>query len=334
MTHTPTLSLPSIRLAGTAALALAAAFAAPGAFAQAWPAGKPVTLVVGTPPGGSVDVYGRTLAEQLAKQTGGTFIVENKAGANGNLSAEYVNGAAADGHTLWISTQAMFTINPSVYTKLRWKQSDFKPIAKGIESPLVLVTHPSVPAKTLPELAKWAAANPDKAAYASFSPGTPSHFLGFQFNERMKLNMVHVPYKGSAPQIADLLGGQVLLGFTQLQAALPQVKAGKLNAIAVTSKERTKFLPDVPTLAELGHPDLSSTIWFGLVAPSATPKAVLDQIQAAVVRAQASAELKAKLEPQGFDVPQENGDAFAATIAAETARWAQVVKATGFRANE
>jgi tripartite-type tricarboxylate transporter receptor subunit TctC len=331
--HTTLFSSPTSRVAGTALLALVAAVAAPQALAQTWPS-KPVTLVVGTPPGGSVDVYGRALADQLAKLTGGTFIVENKAGANGNLSAEYVHGAAPDGHTLWISTQAMFTINPSVYPQLRWKQSDFTPIAKGIESPLVLVTHPSVPAKTLPELAKWAAANPGKAAYASFSPGTPSHFLGFQFNERMKLDMVHVPYKGSAPQIADLLGGQVPLGFTQLQAALPQVKAGKLNAIAVTSKERTKFMRDVPTLAELGHPDLSSTIWFGLVAPSATPKAVLDQIRAATVKAQASAELKAKLEPQGFDVPQENGDAFAATIAAETARWAQVVKATGFRANQ
>jgi tripartite-type tricarboxylate transporter receptor subunit TctC len=316
------------RFAYTALLALAAAFVAPLALAQTWP-GKSVTLVVGTPAGGSVDAYARALADQLARQTGGTFIVENKAGANGNLSADHVLAAAPDGHTLWISTQAMFTINPSVYPNLRWKQSDFKPIAKGIESPLVLVTHPSVPARTLPELVKWAAANPKKAAYASFSPGTPSHFLGFQLNERMKLDMVHIPYKGSAPQIADLLGGQVLVGFTQLQAALPQVQSGKLNAIAVTSKERTKFLPEVPTLAELGHPDLSSTVWFGLAAPSAAPKVVLDQIAAATVKAQASPEFKARLEAQGFDVPQEQGEAFAATIAAETARWAQVVKASG-----
>lgn len=332
MRTTSFLPKPS-RRASTILLALMATFAAPQALAQAWPS-KAVTLVVGTPPGGSVDVYGRALADQLARQTGGTFIVENKAGANGNLSADFVHAASPDGHTLWVSTQAMFTINPSVYPNLRWKQSDFKPIAKGIESPLVLVTHPSVPAKTLAELATWAAANPKKAAYSSFSPGTPSHFLGFQLNERLKLDMVHIPYKGSAPQIADLLGGQVLLGFTQLQAALPQVQAGKLNAIVVTSKERTKFLPNVPTLAELGHPDLSSTVWFGLVAPSPVPKAVLDQIAAATVKAQGSPEFKAKLEAQGFDVPQEHGDAFAATIAAETARWAQVVKATGFRANE
>lgn len=327
-----TFSLLPSRLASTALLILAAACAVPPALAQTWPS-KTVTLVVGTPPGGSVDVYGRALADQLAKQTGGTFIVENRAGANGNLSAEHVRNAAADGHTLWVSTQAMFTINPSVYPAMRWQQADFKPIAKGIESPLVLVTHPSVPAKTLPELARWIAANPGKAAYASFSPGTPSHFLGFQLSERLKLNMVHVPYKGSAPQIADLLGGQVLLGFTQIQAALPQVQAGKLNAIVVTSKERTRFMPEVPTLAEVGYPDLSSTVWFGLMAPSATPKAALDQIQAATVKAQANADYAAKLVAQGFDVPQESGDAFAATISLETARWGQVVKATGFRAD-
>jgi tripartite-type tricarboxylate transporter receptor subunit TctC len=314
-------------------LAVVATLALANAHAQAWPT-KPVTLVVGTPAGGSVDAYGRALADQLARQTGGNFVVENKGGANGNLSAEQVRNAAADGHTLWISTQAMFTINPSVYPALRWKQSDFKPIAKGIESPLVLVTHPSVPAKTLPELVKWVSANPGKITYASFSPGTPSHFLGFQLNERFKLDMVHVAYKGSAPQITDLLGGQVLLGFTQLQAALPHVQSGKLNAIAVTSKDRSKFMPQVPSLAELGHPDLSATVWFGLMAPSATPKAVLDQILAATVKAQAQADYKAKLEAQGFDVPQESADAFAATISAETARWAQVVKATGFRANE
>lgn len=314
-------------------LALMTTFAAAPARAQNWPA-KPVTLVVGTPAGGSVDAYGRALADQLARQTGGTFVVENKGGANGNLSAEQVRNAAPDGHTLWISTQAMFTINPSVYPAMRWKQSDFKPIAKGIESPLVLVTHPSVPAKTLPDLVKWVSSNPRKITYASFSPGTPSHFLGFQLNERFKLDMVHVAYKGSAPQITDLLGGQVLLGFTQLQAALPHVQSGKLNAIAVTSRERSKFMQQVPSLAELGHPDLSATVWFGLMAPSATPKAVVDQMLAATTKAQADTDFKAKLEAQGFDVPQESGEAFAATIATETARWAQVVKATGFRAND
>jgi tripartite-type tricarboxylate transporter receptor subunit TctC len=315
-----------------ALVALAAAFAVPQALAQAWPT-KPVTLVVGTPAGGSVDVYARTLAEQLARQTGGTFLVDNRPGANGNISADYVARAPADGHMFWMTTQAMMTINPSAYSDLKWKQSDFVPIAKGIESPLVLVTHPSVPARSLDELGKWVAANPGKAAYASFSPGTPSSFLGFQLSERLKLNMVHVPYKGSAPQVTDLLSGQVSLGFTQLQAALPHVKAGKLNAIATTAETRTPFLPQVPTLAELGHKDLSSTVWFGVAVRAGTPPAVASAITDAVVKAQASPEYRAKLEAQGFDVPKESGEAFAKSIATETARWAAVIKATGFRAS-
>lgn len=314
--------------------ALPALLAIAPVMAQGWPAGKPVTLVVGTPPGGAVDVYARTLAEQLARQTGGTFIVDNKPGANGNISAEHVLKQPADGHTLWISTQAMFTINPSAYASLRWKQSDFVPIAKGIESPLVLVTHPSVPARTFPDLVKWAAANPGKASYASFSPGTPSHFLAHQLNERFKLSMVHVPYKGSAPQITELVGGQLPLGFTQMQAALPHLAAGKLHAIAVTSPTRTPFLQQVPTLAELGHPDLSSTIWFGVVAPAAVPRPVLQALTDATVKAHADAALRQKLQAQGFDLPTESGDAFARTIAAETARWAALVKQTGFRAND
>ncbi len=321
------------RRAAGVLIALAAVLATPFAGAQAWPA-KPVTLVVGTPAGGAIDAYARTLADQLAKQTGGTFLVENRAGAGGNLSAEHVLKMPADGHTIWVTTHAMFTINPSAYPALRWKQSDFKPIAKGIESPLLLVVHPSVPARTLPELTAWLAANPAKAAYASFSPGTPSHFLGFQFNERLKLNMVHVPYKGSAPQLNDLIGGQVLMGFTQMQGAVQQVQAGKLHAIAVTSPERSRFLPQVPTLAELGHRDLSLQIWFGLAAPAATPRPVVEAITAAVVRAQGEADYRAKLEAQGFDVPRESGAAFEATIASDTARWARVVQATGFKAND
>lgn len=315
------------------AMALLAAIAlVPGAaLAQSWPV-KPVTLVVGTPAGGAVDAYARALADQLAKQTGGTFLVDNKPGANGNLSAEAVLQAPADGHTLWIGTQSMVAINPSAFAQMRWKPSDFRPIVKGIEAPMVLVAHPSVPAKTLPELAKWAAANSAKAAYASFSPGTPSHFMGFQLTERLKLDMVHVPYKGSAPQVAALVGGQVPLGFSQLQTTVPHVKAGKLSALAVTSKQRSRFLPEVPTLAELGYPEMTTTIWFGLLAPADTPKPVSDAIFAAAVKAQADPALRARLEAQSFDVPSESGDAFATSIAAESAVWARLVKATGFKA--
>jgi tripartite-type tricarboxylate transporter receptor subunit TctC len=225
------------------------------------------------------------------------------------------------------------TVNPSAYANLRWKQSDFRPIAKGVEAPLVLVTHPSVPARTLADLVQWVKAHPGKVSYASFSPGTPSQFLGFQLNERFKLDMTHVPYKGSAPQVQDLLGGQVPLGFSQLQTTLQHIAAGKLQAIAVTSEQRSRYLPQLPTLAELGHKDLSSTIWFGLFAPTATPPAVLEKIQAAANKVQADPRYRAKLEEQGFDVSSEHGEAFARSIAAETARWAEVVRATGFKAS-
>ena len=313
-------------------MALSAGLAATGfASAQVWPT-RPVTLVVGTPAGGAIDAYARALAEQLAQQTGGTFLVDNKPGANGNLSAEATLKAPADGHTLWIGTQSMVTINPSAFDKLRWKPADFVPIVKGIEAPLVLLTHPSVPAKTLPELVAWAKANPSKAAYASFSPGTPSHFLGFQLSEAFGLNMVHIPYKGSAPQTADLVGGQVPLGFGQLQTSMPHIQAGKLNAIAVTSAKRSRFLPNVPTFAELGHPELTTTIWFGVLAPAGTPKPVLDAIMAENIKAQAAPALRARLEAQNFDVPTEHGEAFSRSIAAESVRWAKLVKATGFRA--
>lgn len=320
-------SAPGVLFVACLAATLPAAAQSP-----VWP-GKTVTFIVGTPPGGAIDAYVRALAFGLGKVTGGTFIVDYKTGANGNISAEFVQKAPADGYTLWIGTQAMMAINPSAYPSLRWKPSEFKPIAKGVEAPLVLVTNPSVPARTLPDLVKWASDKANDASYASYSPGTPSHFLGFQFNEKFKLSMVHVPYKGSAPQVVDIVGGQVPLGFSQLQTALPQIEAGKLQPIAVTGPQRWRTLPNVPTLQELGHKDLNTTIWFGLFAPAATPKPVLDALEAATLKVQATPEFRKAMEAQGFDVPDEHGAVFAKTIASEAARWAQVVKATGFQAN-
>ncbi|MBL0418716.1 tripartite tricarboxylate transporter substrate binding protein [Ramlibacter sp. AW1] len=320
----------SRRMLCLAAFALAA-FHVAGAQAQSWPS-KPVTLLVGVPAGGALDPFARTLADQLGKVTGGTFVVENRPGANGNLSAEAALKAPADGHTLWIGTQSMLAINPAAFSQLRWKQSDFKPILKGVEAPLVLVTHPSVPAKNFGELAKWIQNPANKASYASFSPGTPSHFLGYQLNERLNASMVHIAYKGSAPQVTDILGGQVPLGFTQLASAVPHIKENKLNAIAVTGPQRSRYLPQVPTLAELGYKDLGTTIWFGLFAPAATPPTILEAIRAAALKVQADPGYRGRLEALNFDVPNESVSDFEKTIAAETARWAALVKATGFKA--
>jgi tripartite-type tricarboxylate transporter receptor subunit TctC len=303
------------------------------ALAQKWPA-KPVTFMIGVPPGGAIDAYARTVGEHMSRTLGQPVIIENKPGAGGNIATETIARAPADGYTVWVGTQAMTEIYPISYDNLRWKMDDFVGVMKGVEAPLVLVVHASVPAKNLTELAHWVKANPGKVSYASFSPGTPSHFLGYQLNERLGLDMNHVPFKGSAPQTQNLVGGHVLLGFAQVQTVLPHVKDGKLRALATTGATRWRQLPDVPTLAELGHKDFTSTIWFGLLVRAGTPPAVLEKLVDAAKAAHADASVKEKLEQLGFDVSGEIDPAFSAGIRASTERWGQVVKATGFKASD
>jgi tripartite-type tricarboxylate transporter receptor subunit TctC len=314
------------------AVALALAAAAGTAAAQN-PSAAPIRVIVGVPAGGVLDPYARIVSEHMEKTLGKTMIIENKPGANGNLSALTVLDAPADGQAIWIGTQSMTEINPSAYSNLRWSMKNFVPIIKGVSAPLVLVTHPSVPAKTLPELIAYIKKNPGKLGYASFSPGTPSHFLGFQMNERFGLDLAHIPYKGSGQQTTDLVAGHALLGFSQLGSTVPHIKAGRLNAIAVTSPERSRFLPDVPTLAELGHPDFNTTIWFGMLMRAETPPAMIEAYVKAAKAAHDDAEVRKKLETLGFDVPAQIGPGVAADIAAQTERWGRLVKATGFKAN-
>lgn len=314
------------------ALVTALALGSTAVAAQSWPT-KIVTVMVPTVAGSAPDSYARVLVEVMSKITGGTFIVENKPVAAGNQAAESTVRAAADGHTLLLGTQALMTINPTTYPQAKWQPKDFVGIVKGVEAPLVLVTHPSVPAKSFAELRPWLEKERGKIAYASFSGGTPSHFLGHQLSEKLKAEMFHVPYKGSAPQINDLLGGQVPIGFTQLATSAPHIQGGKLTPLAQTGAKRSRLLPQVPTLAELGMPDLTSTVWFGLLAPTATPKPTLDAIRAAAIKAHQDPSLRSRLESQGFDMADsQQGVAFDKAIADETSRWAGVVKATGFKA--
>ncbi len=323
------------KIIGRAAGALAGAFmtavqiAAPAA-AQT---GDTIRFIVGAPAGGAIDPYARVIAEHMAKTLGRAIIVENKPGANGNISAQYIVDQPADGTLVWVGTQAMTEINPSAYRNLRWSIDDFIPLIKGVESGPVLVTHPSVPAKTLSELVAWIKKNPGKLTYASWSPGTPSAFLGFQFNERFGLDMTHVPYRGSAPQTTDLIAGHALLGFGQMQSVLPHVRAGRLNAIASTSASRTRFLPDTPTFAELGHPDFTATVWFGLLVKTGTPPDAVAKLLDAAKAAHADPAVRAKLEPQGFDVSGLSGPEFTAGIKQQIERWRRIVEASGFRAD-
>jgi len=301
--------------------------------AQTWPS-RPITIVVGTPPGGGFDAYGRSIQESFGRNLGQQVLVENRPSAAANLSAEYVAKSAPDGYTLLVGSAALIEINPLAFTDLRWKPADFKPIIKGVEAPLVFVIHPKIPARDFAQFVTWVKANRGKLAYASFSPGTPSHFLGYQLNERLGAEMVHVPYKGSGPQVNDLLGGHVLLGFTQVQTALPQVKAGKLIALATTGATRFPAMPDIPTFEELGEKDLTATIWFGLFAPVAVTDPVYRRLVQAARAAHADPDTRASLERQGFQVSGETDPEFSAGIRARAARWGRVIQATGFKAQE
>ena len=312
-------------------LAAASMLAAGPAFAQ-WPA-KPIALVVGSAPGSAPDVYARAIAEPMTRLLGQTVIVDNRTGANGNIAAEWVARAPADGYALWVPAQSQMEINPSAYADLRWKTADFAGVIKGVEAPNVLVTHPGVPARTLAELVGWVKANPGKVSFASFSPGTISHFLGHQMNERFGLDMTHITFKGSGPQVQSLLGGHVQLGFSQIQTGLPHVLSGKLVGIAVTGATRWRQLPAVPTFAELGYPDFTATTWFGLVARTGTPPEVLARIVDAARAVHADPAVRERLEQMGFDVAGQSGAEFAASLRAGEERWAKVVKATGFRAS-
>jgi tripartite-type tricarboxylate transporter receptor subunit TctC len=293
---------------------------------------RPIRVIVGTAPGGAIDPYARLISEHMAKSLGRIIIVENKPGASMNMAAEFVVNAPADGNLILIGTQGSTEINPSVRRDAKWSLDDFIALIRGVTAPLVLVAHPSVPARTLPELVTWIKKNPGKLSYSSYDAGTPSHFLGFQLNERFGLDLVHVPTRGSGPQATDLMAGHVLFGFAQMQSTLAHIKAGKLNAIAATSGGRSRFLPDVPTFAELGHPEFTANVWYGLMVRTGTPPGLVESLLNAAKAAHDDPGVRAKLEAQGFDISGQNGPEFAADIKAQIERWARLVKAAGFKA--
>jgi tripartite-type tricarboxylate transporter receptor subunit TctC len=299
------------------------------AFAQT---SSPIRLAVGAPAGGSIDTYARIIAEPMTATLGRPVIIEIKSGANGNIAAQWVVDGPADGSQVWVGAQSMIEINPSTYKNLRWKRSDFVPVIKGIETPLVLVAHPSVPAKTFLEWVAYAKANRGKLTYANYGPGTISHFLGYQLNERFGLELTQVPYRGNAPQMIDLLAGHALFGFTQLQSAAEPARAGTLRALVSSGPRRSALLPEVPTLADLGHGDLTASAWFGLLLKSGTPDDVVRRLEAAAIAAHADPAVRARLEAQGFEVSGETGAAFKDSIEVQFERWAKIVQATGFSA--
>ncbi|WP_157119247.1 Bug family tripartite tricarboxylate transporter substrate binding protein [Azohydromonas lata] len=302
--------------------------------AQGWPS-KPIQIIVPSTPGGAIDSYARVSAEHLAQQVKQPVVVENRPGGGGGLIAtEAAARAAADGYSLFVGTAAILTINPSAYKKLPYSPGDFTYLCKGVEFPLVLVAHPSTNARTIDDLARWLQANPKNASYASYQPGTPSHFLGYQLGEKLGIPLTHIPYRGSAPQVTDLLGGNVFFGFTQLPTALPHIKSGRLIALATTGTVRPDSLKDVATLAEQGLGDLTTTAWFGLLAPKGIPVSIAQRLIKAHLDALGDTNVKAKMAAQGLSVSGVCGQEFQDAVKQEAARWARVVKATGFSANE
>jgi tripartite-type tricarboxylate transporter receptor subunit TctC len=290
-----------------------------------------IRLVVGTAAGGAIDPYARMIAEQMSKSLGQPIILENKPGASGNIAAQYIADAPADGSIIWLGTQAFTEILPNIFPNSRWSIDQFTPIIRGVEAPLVFVINPSVPAKNLDEFIQWAKQNKGKLSYSSYQSGTPSHFLGYQLNEKFDLDLTHVPYRGSGLQVTGLLGGHSQFGFAQVNSSLPHVRSGKLKALATTGPARDKSMPDVPTFAELGYPEFTAKVWFGLLVKRDTPADIIKRYTEAAKAAHDDPEVRKKLEAQGFEVSGTTGpDKLREDIKQQTVRWGRLVKASGF----
>ncbi|MBC5786142.1 tripartite tricarboxylate transporter substrate binding protein [Ramlibacter sp. USB13] len=271
-----------------------------GAFAQAWPA-KPLRLVVAGPAGGNADLVARLVAEPLARELGQPVVVDNKPGGAGAIAIGEVLQAPRDGYTLLVGVNSLVSEIPHI-VKLRWDVAkEIKPLAELGRGGLVLVGHPSVPAKNVPELVAYAKANPGKLNYASYSPGTLSHVLGLQLNQAAGIQLTHVGYKGSAPALADVMGNHVPLMFDGLGSSLPLIKSGKVKAFAVSAPRRVPQLPDVPTFHELGYPQLDALAWMGLWSTPDVPAPVQARVREAALKVLANADVRARMLDTGLE---------------------------------
>lgn len=318
------LVLAAATVAGAALLPLAAR-------AQAFPQpGKPVTLLIGFPAGGPLDAHARLLAEDLGRRLGTTVVIDYKAGAGGTVGADAVAKSPPDGHTLLMANTGTMVINPAVYTKLPYQTlRDFAPVARTAQQPLAIVVHPGVPARSIAELVALARSKPGQLNYGSAGNGGISHLVPEMFKAATGSFIVHIPYRGSAPAFTDLMAGQVQMMAESVPQAAQYVKAGKLRALAVTSRERSNALPEVPTLIEAGLKDFEVVGFYGVLAPAGTPKPVLEKLSAAFKGTLESPEIRQKMVAQGADPAFLDHEAFARFLAAEMPRWATAVKQSG-----
>ncbi|MDB5878909.1 MAG: extra-cytoplasmic solute receptor [Variovorax sp.] len=310
-------------LAASAAFAQGAA-APPGAYPT-----KPVTMVVPFPPGGPTDLIARVLAQTLGEQLGQPVLVDNRGGANGNIGANYVAKAPADGYTILYNTSSI-TLSPSLYKNVPYDVSkDFAPVASVAVVPLGLVVNPSVPVNTVGEFIAYAKANPGKLSYGSAGNGNVTHLGAFQFVQANGIEATHVPYKGSAPADVDLVGGQIQFMTDTVNSVMPFVRDKRLKMLAVTTGKRMALFPDVPTLAESGMPGFEVGAWQGVMAPAGTPAAVVTRLNAEIVKALNSTAVRERLALQGAEPLGSTPAAYGAYVQKELKRWAGVVKATG-----
>ncbi|MEK7231480.1 MAG: tripartite tricarboxylate transporter substrate binding protein [Pseudomonadota bacterium] len=315
-----------------ACIAAAAATFASGASAQSYPA-KPVRIVVPYAPGGAVDIIARATAQELTKRLGQQIIVDNRTGAGGNIGSDTVAKAPPDGYTLLMASPAN-TINPSLYTKMPYDPlRDLIPIALIGSVPSVMVANPFLPVRDIKQLIALAKAKPGALTYGSGGSGTTEHLAGEMFKSFAGIDLLHVPYKGGAQVMIDLIGGQVALMFSNQLGVLPHIKGGKLKALGVASAERSTALPDVPTFAEAGFPDFKVSVWWGVMGPAGMPKEIVSQLNREIVAGLSSPEMKGRLQTMSAQPIGGTPEQFAAFFVAETKRWAPIVKASGAKAD-
>ena len=316
-------------------LVLAAAIAAGQVQAQGWP-NHAVRIIVPWPPGGATDIIIRPLAQKLSENLGQQFVIDNRGGANSLIGTELAAKSPADGYTFIFNTLAAFTQNTSYFKSLPYDpERDFAPVAQVGWTPILLLAHPSLPVHNVRELIALARARPGQIAYGSFGTGSSSHFAGALLALETKTEMVHVPYKGGGPVLMANVAGEVPIHFGGVPPTLPHIRAGKLKALAVTASRRTAFLPDVPTVAEaLKIPEYDITVTFGMLAPAATPREIVDRMYEEIGRIVATADFKSKLAALGTDeapllTPAQMGQ----WLTRETARWKRFVEMTGIRSD-
>jgi tripartite-type tricarboxylate transporter receptor subunit TctC len=317
------------RAASCVLLALVALAGATGAWAQAYPTHS-VKLVVPFPPGGSLDATGRLIAQKLTEAWGQPVVVENKPGAGGNIGADMVAKSAPDGYTILMGALSTHAVNPSLYAKMPYDAvKDFVPITMLAITPNVLVVNASLPVNNLKEFIAYAKANPGKLSFGSGSNGSAGHLAGEQFKVDTGTEIVHIPYKGGAPATQALLANDVQFMFDNLANATPQLKAGKIKAIAVTTAQRSKLAPEIPTMAESGMPGFDISTWFGLLAPAGTPKDVVAKWNSEVTKLLNSPEIRERFFALGQEAVPMTSEQFAAFIQSELAKYARIVKASG-----